>query len=124
MARKTQPAHVNYFFRGGYVELGKTIANAFRRCGRSILNAAESLKDATSDLSNLSALWDAFLAVITFGEGGYFDFGDIFTAFWSVIKFCYYFVNLFCVAIVTTAVIAFFSAAHILLLPAGAISTM
>lgn len=116
MARKTQPAHINYFFRGGYVELGKTIKNAFCRCGRSIRNAAESLGDAASDLSSLSAIWDGFLAVVSFGEGGYFDLGDIFGAFWSVIKFCYYFVNLFCVAIVTTAVIAFFSAAHIVLL--------
>ena len=116
MARQPQPAHINYFFRGGYVELGKTIKNAFGRCGRSIQNAAYSLGEATSDLSSLSAIWDGFLAVISFGEGGYFDLGDIFGAFWSVIKFCYYLVNLFCVAIVTTFVIAFFSAAHIILL--------
>ena len=115
-----QPAYTNYFFKGGYVELGRTISNGFYRCGRDISNAWWLLCEAFGDLSALKNIWYAFLWFITFGQSStasiWFEWSGFFYSFWALIKFCFAMFKLVCVAVVTTATTLFFSSVHVVIL--------
>ncbi len=59
-----QPAKINYFFRDGYIEFGKTIANTFIQCGRIISKSAYSVLSALRKLGrnvkNVVTLYEPF----------------------------------------------------------------
>lgn len=54
-----QPAKINYFFKDGYVEFGRTIASSFRKCGEVICDCWDSVTD------NFSEFWDNFIGVFS-----------------------------------------------------------
>ena len=117
-----QPAYTNYFFKGGYVELGHTLANAFERCGDDISDSWDLLGDAWFDLENLKHIWYAFLWCITFGSSDTasleFEWSGFFYSFWALIKFCFALFKLVCVAVLTSVTTCLFSAIHIVVLMA------
>lgn len=57
-----QPAKINYFFKDGYIEFGKTLAMIFRRCGHVISNCWDSVK------YNFSEFWYNFISLIALDE--------------------------------------------------------
>ncbi|MBQ8295337.1 MAG: hypothetical protein IJX87_02755 [Clostridia bacterium] len=115
-----QPAYTNYFFKGGYVELGRTLANAFTRCGEDIADSWGLLCDAFFDLGNLKHIWYAFLWCITFGNSDTasleFEWSGFFYSFWALIKFCFALFKLLCVAVLTSVTTCLFSGVHIIIL--------
>ncbi len=62
-----QPAEINYFFKDGYKEFGKTFAATFRRCGSVIADSWEAVCDYFGDL------WENAINVITF-NGAFVSF--------------------------------------------------
>ena len=115
-----QPAYTNYFFKGGYVELGRTISNGFYRCKRDIIDAWWLLGEAFEDLAQLKHIWYAFLWCITFGQSVTaeleFEWKGFFYSFWALIKFCFALFKLVCVAVVTSIVTIAFSSVHVVIL--------
>ena len=112
-----QPAYINYFFKGGYVELGKTIKNAFVRCGRYISKSGSQVADAWFDLASLVNIWYLFVKCITFGSSGDdFEIGGFFFSFWAIIKFFFFLFKMFLGAIVTPLIAGVMSVLHIVIL--------
>lgn len=112
-----QPAYINYFFKGGYVEFADTIRNAFERCGDDIKKSGEQLADAWSDLSTLVNIWYLFVKFITFFNGGDdFDTRDFFYSFWALIKFFFFLNKLIFGAILTSVTAAVMSVIHTVIL--------
>ena len=109
---KQQPAYVNYFFKGGYIEFGKTIKNAFIKCGEDIKKSAELLADAFFDLASLKSFFSAIVCAATLGGSGYFDFKEMLYALWALIKFTFALCKLIFVTIATTALTFLFSVLH------------
>lgn len=63
-----QPAKINYFFKDGYIEFGRTFVNTFAQCGRIIKNSAISVGNSFKKIGHNAK------NVITFTEpiGGFF----------------------------------------------------
>lgn len=47
---KKQPAKINYFFKDGYIEFGRTFVNTFAQCGRVIKNSAISVGESFGNI--------------------------------------------------------------------------
>lgn len=76
-----QPAKINYFFKDGYIEFGKTLAMTFRRCGHVISHCWYSVED------NFSEFWDNFISLIGLDEVFVSFFKSIGYAFLSSFAF-------------------------------------
>ena len=103
---KEQPAKVNYFFKGAYVELGRTISMSFTKLGNNISSAA-------SDVSlNWVLFWNEFVITLggVFGNGNFWEcfsaIGHAFLCGFSIAK-------LICVLIITSLLTIVFSAIHV-----------
>lgn len=114
---KKQPAYINYFFKGGYVEFANTIKNAFARCGRYISHSASQLSDAWYDLGNLVNIWYLLLKCITFGDSGDdFEIGGFFFGFWALIKFFFFLFKMILGAVITPVITLVMSILHSVIL--------
>ena len=113
---KKQPAYVNYFFRGGYVELGKTIKTAFSKCKEDIVKSWYLLCDTASDLGYLKSIIEIILVIFTFGNSGRFAIGDFFRGIWTLIKFFFALLKLISVTVCTTFISMILSVGHSVIL--------
>lgn len=114
---KKQPAYINYFFKGGYVEFVNTIKNAFERCIAYIKKSASQLTDAMYELANLVQIWYLLKKCISFGEDGYeFELDEFFYGFWSLIKFSFFLFKLVLGTVITVIVTSVMSVLHTVIL--------
>ncbi|MGN0805675.1 MAG: hypothetical protein ACI4MC_01445, partial [Candidatus Coproplasma sp.] len=112
-----QPAYINYFFKGGYVEFADTIRDAFERCGDDIKKSAKQLASAWSKLYTLINIWYLFVKFMTFFDGGDdFDLGEFFYSFWALIKFFFFLFKLIFGAIFTVLITSVMSVLHTVIL--------
>ncbi len=112
-----QPAYINYFFKGGYVELANTIKNAFSRCKDFISDSAEQVADTWSDLAELINIWYLLLKCITFGDKGEdFEIKGFFFGFWALIKFFFFLFKLVFGTIISYVIMAVMSVLHVVVL--------
>lgn len=112
-----QPAYINYFFKGGYVEFANTIKNAFERCGDGIRKSGEQLADAWDDLGSLINIWYLLIKCVTFGDSGDdFEVGGFFFGFWALIKFFFFLCKLIFGAILTVLITTVMSVVHTVVL--------
>ncbi len=105
-----QPAKVNYFFKGAYVELLCTIAATFCNLGRTIADAAVFTFYALADF--FDHIWDAIKSIFAVE----FDWDEILASIVALCKFGYGFGKLVCILVLTTGLCVFFSAVHIIVL--------
>lgn len=105
-----QPAKLNYFFKGAYVELFNTIKSSYRKLGDNISDAWFDVTD------NFGDFWSTFWSSI----GGIFsldvDWGDLFGSIASVCKFSFALGKLLFVMVITTSLSTVFSLLHISIL--------
>lgn len=107
-----QPAYVNYFFKGGYVEFAHTIGAAFEKCGDSISDAGYGVSDAWGDLGyQVGDAFDSTKNILAF-EADWSDVGEIFKLFGVSIKFCFFLFKLICIAVFTSLTTVIFSVLH------------
>lgn len=105
-----QPAKVNYFFKGAYVELLCTIAATFCNLGRTIADAAVFTYDAMRDF--FGEIGDAIGSIFAVE----FDWDAILASIVALCKFGYGLGKLVCILVLTTGLCVFFSAVHIIVL--------
>jgi len=82
-----QPAQKSYFFHGGFIDLGKVVAGAFKHCGKIIAKSAAGIAeswDGIKDKFSYDGFWMGMLFIPVF-----------------LCKFAFYFVRLISSAIVT-----------------------
>ena len=72
-----QPAKINYFFKDGYIEFGRTFVETFKRCGRVISNSWYSV------VRSFGNLWSNAINVVTMFE--------IFSSFFKAIGYAFVF---------------------------------
>lgn len=113
---KKQPAYVNYCFKGGYVELGKTIKTAFRTYRKEVGNCCDQISDIWEDVGLLGSFGDLLAYAFTFGESGEVDFENMFGAILFLIKLSFNIVKMICVSIVSLIITVIFSIIHSILL--------
>lgn len=101
-----QPARVNYFFKDGYSDFGRTVANTFGRCGQSILDASGDVSRSFSDM------WETIVEFFTFDD----FWGGLFLSIWNGIKFGLFLGKLIFVAVLTPVLCAIFSVLQVLTL--------
>ncbi|MBO4868619.1 MAG: hypothetical protein J5585_02780 [Clostridia bacterium] len=105
-----QPAKMNYFFRGGYVELWCTIRSSFEKLG-------ENISDAWDDVSiYFSDFWDSFWPSIGDIIHLEADWDELFEAAGSICKFSFSLGKLILVLAITPALTIAFSLLHIMIL--------
>ena len=105
-----QPAKVNYFFKGAYVELLCTIAATFCNLGRTIADAAVFTFYALADF--FDHIWDAIKSIFAVE----FDWDEILASIVALCKFGFGFGKLVCILVLTTGLCVFFSAVHVIVL--------
>ena len=115
MAKKnnTQPAKINYFFKGGYIDLWNTIKGSFENFGDDLADSWEEVKDNAVDF------WDAFTSVVEDIVGFDFDlidWSDIGDSIVTMFKLCFYFCKFLCTLVITTLVCVALSVLHIIVL--------
>ncbi len=105
-----QPAYVNYFFKGGYVDLWRTVKSTFTYVKYNIIDAAHDIANA----------W--FYLALYFGSaiGGIFTFsydweaiGQTFKGLW---KLAHGIGKLICILVLTTSICIMFSLLHVVVL--------
>ncbi len=107
---KKQPAKINYFFKGGYVELWRTICATFAALGGDIVDAWEILADGWCDF------WGSFFSAVSSMFELEFEWDEIWDSIKGVCKFSYGLGKLFFILIITTGLCVFFSLAHTVVL--------
>lgn len=107
---KKQPARVNYFFKGGYVELWETIKDTFYNVGCDIADAWEAV------VESFVAFWESFgpgfASIISFE----FEWDEIWDSIKEICVFAFSLGKLLCILFITTTLCIFFSAAHVVIL--------
>ena len=107
---KKQPAKLNYFFKGGYVELINTIKSSYKKLGSNISDAWFDVTDNFGEF--LGTFWSAIGGIMSFDV----DWDDLFTAITSVCKFSFALGKLIFVLVITTSLSTVFSVLHISIL--------
>lgn len=107
---KRQPAKINYFFKGGYVELWNTFKSTFSNLGEDISDAWELLADGWCDF------WGSFFSAIGSIFGFDFEWDEIGDSIKGICKFSFGFGKLFHILVVTTSLCLFLSLAHAIIL--------
>lgn len=105
-----QPAKINYFFKGGYVELINTIKASFGKLGDNISDAWSDVVDNFLDF--WGTFWSSIGGIISFDV----DWDDLLSSIGSVCKFSFALGKLICVLIITTGLCVAFSVLHVLIL--------
>lgn len=101
--RLEEPAYVNYFFKGGYVELGDTIKDSFSRLRDDVDDAKDELVDVADDLDELSNIFYVLAKIVTFGNSETDpDAGEFFHSFVTIFKFIFALFKLIFVCVFTT----------------------
>ncbi len=114
---KKQPAFINYFFKGGYVEFVNTIKNAFQRCVGHMKTSAAQLGLALLGLQKLKHVGYLFQKCISFGlSGDDFEWSEFFSGIWSLIKFSFFLFKLVGGTLITIVVTAIMSVLHTIIL--------
>jgi len=107
---KKQPAKVNYFFKGGYVELWNTFKGTFSNLGEDISDAWELLAEGWCDF------WGSFFSALgsIFGfEFAWDEIGDSIKGIW---KFSFGLGKLLFILVLTTSLCLFFTLGHAIIL--------
>ena len=107
---KKQPAKYNYFFKGGYVQLGRTIRDSFCKLGASIADAFVDFTDYLGEA--ISAIIDTFTGILALDM----SFGDFFDAIKNVVLAGFFFGKLACVTTITTFLTVLLSFIHTVIL--------
>lgn len=105
-----QPAKINYFFKGGYIELWNTIRDTFSNLGENIADAWEMLAEGWGDF------WGSFFAALGSIFGFDFDWDEIGDSIKGIWKFSFGLGNLIFILIVTTSLCLLLSLAHTVVL--------
>lgn len=107
---KRQPAQINYFFKGAYVELLNTIRSSFQKLGENIADAWDDVADNFMEF--WEPFWSALVGIVAFE----LDWEDLLTAAAAICRFGFYAGKLLCVLVITTSLCLLFSALHIMIL--------
>ncbi len=107
---KKQPAKINYFFKGGYIELGNIIKSTFINLGSDISDAWEWLAEGFVDF------WSSFFATIKNIISRDFEWSDFKNTITGIFKFSFGLGKFVCILFITTSLCVLFSLAHIFIL--------
>ncbi len=107
---KKQPAKINYFFKGGYVELWNTVKTTFSNLGDDISDAWDWLAEGWFDF------WDSFFSAIGSIFDFDFDWDDIIDSIKGICKFSFGLGKLIFILVITTSLCLFLSLAHAVIL--------
>ena len=108
--KEKEPAKLNYFFKGGYVELLNTIKTSFGKLGNNISDAWFEVTN------NFSFFWKTFWPAIGGIFSLEFNWDDFGYAIASICKFSFALGKLLCVLVITTTLTLIFSLLHIAIL--------
>lgn len=101
-----QPAKINYFFKGGYVELWMTVRSTFSKLGKDISDAWEMIAEGWGEF------WESFLSAILSIMGFDIEWDEIGQAIVGIFKISFGIGKLIFILIVTTALCLLFSLLH------------
>lgn len=107
---KKQPAKINYFFKGGYVELWHTIRDTFSNLGEDIVDAWELLAEGWCDF------WESFFAALGSIIGFDFEWDEIGWSIAGICKFGFGLGKFIFILVVTTSLCVALSLMHIIIL--------
>ena len=107
---KTQPAKINYFFKGGYVELWNTVKDTFTNLKYDISDAWYTTKEGWRDF------WSSFFSAIGSIFSFEFEWDEIFESIKGVWKFSYGLGKLVMILILTTFFCTLLSLTHAIIL--------
>ena len=107
---KKQPAKVNYFFKGGYVELWNTFKGTFSNLGEDIADAWELLAEGWCDF------WGSFFSALGSIFGFEFEWDEIGESIKGIWKFSFGLGKLLFILVLTTSLCLFFTLGHAIIL--------
>lgn len=105
-----QPAKINYFFKGGYIELWNTVKDTFSNLGDDISDAWDMLAEGWEDF------WGSIFAALGSIFGFDFDWDEIGDSIKGIWKFSFGLGNLIFILIVTTSLCILLSLTHTVVL--------
>ncbi len=105
-----QPAKINYFFKGGYVELWNTIRGTFSNLGEDIADAWEVTAEGWC------TFWESIFSAIGSIFSMDFEWDEIWESIKGICIFSYGLGNLIYIIIVTTGLCLLLSLAHTVIL--------
>ncbi len=105
-----QPAQINYFFKGGYVELWRTVCETFSNLGDDIAGAWYILADGWVDF------WSSFFTALGSIIGLDIEWDEIGTAMKGICKFAFGLGKLVFILVITTSLCFLLSLAHAIIL--------
>lgn len=107
---KKQPAKINYFFKGGYVELWNTIKGTFANLGDDIVGAWGLLSEGWSDF------WGSFFSAIKSIFSFSFEWNEIGESIKGICKFSFALGKLLFILVITTLLSSILSLVHAVIL--------